>query len=267
MITRRRVVRITVPVSVPTPERHKRERCVIRIAEREAHPEGIGIAERKADSKVRVRVPVAVLGRVVRRVDDIRGDVVIEFIPARHVVHNLEQTGERIVLHALVGAAERGEVPVTVAGQLVERERVGRVGGEDGARSTFIVDLQRLPVGATPQFEVSLATNEVVLARIDWEQHPNPAEWVGMQNDHVAIAVGSDVDPRAVTDVVCLVIQPDDNGRIVDPCERGGGGGGNYRCSSQQQREQHMSNIPPEPLCCSRHFTMRQRTPSPEPLS
>src|SRR6266550_740709 len=77
-------------------------------------------------------------------------------------------------------SSQRAKVPVIVAGEAVECERVFGHRGEHGARSFIWLDLKSITVGAAADFESFAAADEVIITRIEREQDANAAVRIGV---------------------------------------------------------------------------------------
>src|SRR6266566_5036865 len=192
---------VSVAARRPSPERVVAEGIVervaeipapVRISEADSEAEVIGGAE----AVVVVIVPVSIARCDPGAFDDVRDRVVLEMPCAGHPLHDVEQSGERIVSDRFV--AQDAVVPVPVADELVVLERLCHPGGEHRARAVIVVHHKRIAIRSTPQLLPLPAANEVVVSRIEREQHAHAAIRIGVQDDEVSILCGLDVDARAV---------------------------------------------------------------------
>lgn len=94
-----------------------------------------------------------------------------------------------------------------VVNECVELERVGRHRREDGSGPFQRFYLKSVAIGSAPDLEPPTAVNKVIVTRIKWEQHAEPAFRVGMQDDQMAILVRLDVDTRVIADRELVVIE------------------------------------------------------------
>jgi hypothetical protein len=150
-----------------------------------------------------------------------------------HAARDVEQAGERVVAQLGRAATQGAVIPVVIAhkGAVVER-----IPGEDchhRARAVAVVDEEGVAVGAPAQLEAPAAAHEVVIRRIEWEQHPDPSVGVGVQHDEVAVLHRLDVDAGAVAAGELLVIEFNANGGVIGlQCDGRTG-------KRQQQRKYH----------------------------
>src|SRR6266566_1962062 len=162
------------------------------ISETDSEAEVIGVAV----AVVVVIVPVSISRCDPGACDDVRDRVVLEMPSAGHALHDVEQSGERVVLDRVV--AQDAVVPVPVADELVVLERLCHPGGEHRAGPVVVVHHKRVAIRSTAQLLPLPAANEVVVSRIEREQHAHAAIRIGVQDDEVSILRGLDVDARAV---------------------------------------------------------------------
>src|SRR6266566_3079715 len=194
---------ISVAARRPSPERVVAEGIGERVAE-VATPVPVWISETDSEAEV-IGVAVAVVVVIVPvsisrcdpgACDDVRDRVVLEMPSAGHALHDVEQSGERVVLDRVV--AQDAVVPVPVADELVVLERLCHPGGEHRAGPVVVVHHKRVAIRSTAQLLPLPAANEVVVSRIEREQHAHAAIRIGVQDDEVSILCGLDVDARAV---------------------------------------------------------------------
>jgi len=84
------------------------------------------------------------------------------------------------------------------AHELVELEGGRRPRGEHHALALAVVDVERLAVPAAADLDLVAAPHEVVLARIEREEHTHTTLGVGAEHDHVAVIRQLHVDARLV---------------------------------------------------------------------
>src|SRR6266566_8166114 len=194
---------ISIAARRPSPERVVAEGIVERVAEI-ATPVRVWISETDSEAEVIggaeavvvVIVPVSISRCDPGAFDDVRDRVILEMPCAGHALYDVEQSGERIVSDRFV--AQDAVVPVPFADELVVLERLCHPGGEHRARAVIVVHHKRIAIRSTPQLLPLPAANEVVVSRIEREQHAHAAIRIGVQDDEVSILCGLDVDARAV---------------------------------------------------------------------
>src|SRR3989454_7249749 len=165
---------ISVAARRPSPERVVAEGIVERVAEIAAP---VRISETDSEAEmigVAVAVVVVIVSVSISRCDpgafdDVRDRVILEMPCAGHTLHDVEQSRERIVLDRFI--AQDAVVPVPVADELVVLERLCHPGGEHRARAGIVVHHKRIAIRSAPQLLPLPAANEVVVSRIEWEQH------------------------------------------------------------------------------------------------
>ncbi len=123
-------------------------------------------------------------------------------------MHDVEQTRERIVAHRSGRTSQGAEIPMIVRGVSAEVVCVGRDSGEHGARSFVPLYLERIAIAATADLELLSAAHEVIVGRIEREEHADSAFGVGVQHDEVTILRALDVHAGAVAGVKLIVIEP-----------------------------------------------------------
>ena len=96
---------------------------------------------------------------------------------------------------------------MVVRSESAEVKRVGRDRGEHRARPFAGLYLERVAIAAAAQLEFLPATHEVVIGRIEREQHADSALRISVQDDEVAVLRGLDVDTRAVAGVKLIVVE------------------------------------------------------------
>jgi hypothetical protein len=111
---------------------------------------------------------------------------------------------------------EQTEVPVVVAHELTELERVAGESRVDGAQARVVVDAERLTIAAAADFEVALAAHEVVLVGIQREQHADAAVGLRVEDQEVTVRLGAGVDLHPVAALqVARLVDPDSDGRLA----------------------------------------------------
>jgi hypothetical protein len=94
-----------------------------------------------------------------------------------------------------------------VAGEVAKVESVRRDGGEHGARPVGSINLERVAIAATADLELPPAAHEVIIGRIEREEHADPAFGVGVQHDEVPILRALDVHTGAVAGIKLIVVE------------------------------------------------------------
>ena len=109
---------------------------------------------------------------------------------------------------------------MVVRRESAEVKRVGRDCGEHRARPFAGLYLERVAIAAAAQLEFLPAAHEVVIGRIEREQHADSALGIGVQDDEVAVLRGLNVNTRAVAGVELIVIEANRD-RILNEQEQG----------------------------------------------
>src|SRR5690349_5024775 len=241
------------------------ERPVNEGPVREAHPEEEGVVEEwivvelpeaaavervivervVARSEATVVRPVGIRpappvgGRVVvpvrpRRYDDVAGGVVVE-VTVGHALHDIDE--RRFLVVTRLARVEHAVVPVVAAHELVELERRHRAGGDDQPRAVAVIHVERFAVAPAADLDGLAAAHEVVVGRIEREQHPDAPVGVGAQHHDVAVFARLDVDARLVAPLEVVVIEPDFDRWVVTRRRDGRRARGSGRGAEQREHQ------------------------------
>src|SRR2546427_11505283 len=88
--------------------------------------------------------------------------------------------------------------------------------GQHGARSFICLYLEGVAVGAAADLETFPPADEVVITRVEREQHANAAFGVGVQDDEITVLRRFDVDTGAITDREVVVIEMHGDRRLSE---------------------------------------------------
>src|SRR5213596_1808002 len=222
-------------------ERIVKERIVARAVQRR-----VAVAIRPAPAVTEIHRVLGIVRVVVRprRRDHVCDGVVVEVAIGRHALHHVDQRGFLVV--ARLARVEHAVVPMIAAHKLVELERRAGPGGEHQPRALAIVHEERFAVAPAAHFDALVAAHEVVVRRVEREQHPHAPLGVGAKHEEIAVVGQPHVDPGLVAALeIVVVIEPDFDRRIV--------GHGN---DEQEQQWEHHGAILYIPSRPSRSRTM-----------
>src|SRR5438034_3203268 len=222
-------------------ERIVKERIVARAVQRR-----VAVAVRPAPAVPEIHRVVGIVRVVVRsrRCDHVRDGVVVEVAIGRHALHHVDQRGFLVV--ARLARVEHAVVPMIAAHELVELERRAGPGGEHQPRALAVVHEERFAVAPAAHFDGLVAAREVVIRRIEREQHPHATLGVGAKHEQIPVVGQPHVDPGVVAALeIVVVIEPDFDRRIV--------GHGNDEREQQWEHHGAILYIPSRP---SRSRTM-----------
>src|SRR6266550_719294 len=222
-------------------ERIVKERIVARAVQRR-----VAVAVRPAPAVPEIHRVVGIVRVVVRsrRCDHVRDGVVVEVAIGRHALHHVDQRGFLVV--ARLARVEHAVVPMIAAHELVELERRAGPGGEHQPRALAVVHEERFAVAPAAHFDGLVAAREVVVRRVEREQHPHAPLGVGAKHEQIAVVGQPHVDPGLVAALeIVVVIEPDFDRRIV--------GHGNDEREQQWEHHGAILYIPSRP---SRSRTM-----------
>src|SRR6266550_4299229 len=192
-------------------ERIVKERIVARAVQRR-----VAVAVRPAPAVPEIHRVVGIVRVVVRsrRCDHVRDGVVVEVAIGRHALHHVDQRGFLVV--ARLARVEHAVVPMIAAHELVELERRAGPGGEHQPRALAVVHEERFAVAPAAHFDGLVAAREVVVRRIEREQHPHATLGVGAKHEQIPVVGQPHVDPGVVAALeIVVVIEPDFDRRIV----------------------------------------------------
>src|SRR5438309_6687896 len=218
-----------------------KERIVARAVQRR-----VAVAIWPAPAVPEIHRVVGIVRVVVRwrRCDHARDGVVVEVAIGRHALHHLDQRGFLVV--ARLARVEHAVVPMIAAHELVELERCTGPGGEHQPRALAVVHEERFAVAPAAHFDGLVAAREVVVRRIEREQHPHATLGVGAKHEQIPVVGQPHVDPGVVAALeIVVVIEPDFDRRIV--------GHGNDEREQQWEHHGAILYIPSRP---SRSRTM-----------
>jgi hypothetical protein len=135
-------------------------------------------------------------------------------ILSRHALHDLDERTLSIIAALL--SVERVIVPLAPLHERVESERALRPGGEDYPSPALFIHGERLVAAATLDLELPVPADELVVARVQREQHLHATLCIGSQHHNVAILPSADIDPRTLARNELVVgAQPDLDRRII----------------------------------------------------
>lgn len=140
-------------------------------------------------------------------------EVVIEVSTRCQAQNQVRDFRFRIIGH--VPHIAQSVIPMITAYVFIELERVARKRGENSPYSFGCVDPERFSVTAPANFEFLSAADEVVVYRIEREQHPHASVWLRVQHEQVAVSLSADVNSHAVAQPRVVLAQPELHGRIV----------------------------------------------------
>src|SRR6266550_4072927 len=222
-------------------ERIVKERIVARAVQRR-----VAVAIRPAPAVAEIHRVLGIVRVVVRprRRDHVCDGVVVEVAIGRHALHHVDQRGFLVV--ARLARVEHAVVPMIAAHELVELERCTGPGGEHQPRALAVVHEERFAVAPAAHFDGLVAAREVVVRRVEREQHPHAPLGVGAKHEQIAVVGQPHVDPGLVAALeIVVVIEPDFDRRIV--------GHGNDEREQQWEHHGAILYIPSRP---SRSRTM-----------
>src|SRR6266699_2287682 len=222
-------------------ERIVKERIVARAVQRR-----VAVAIRPAPAVAEIHRVLGIVRVVVRprRRDHVCDGVVVEVAIGRHALHHVDQRGFLVV--ARLACVEHAVVPMIAAHELVELERCTGPGGEHQPRALAVVHEERFAVAPAAHFDGLVAAREVVVRRVEREQHPHAPLGVGAKHEQIAVVGQPHVDPGLVAALeIVVVIEPDFDRRIV--------GHGNDEREQQWEHHGAILYIPSRP---SRSRTM-----------
>src|SRR6266550_129830 len=222
-------------------ERIVKERIVARAVQRR-----VAVAIRPAPAVAEIHRVLGIVRVVVRprRRDHVCDGVVVEVAIGRHALHHVDQRGFLVV--ARLARVEHAVVPMIAAHELVELERCTGPGGEHQPRALAVVHEERFTVAPAAHFDGLVAAREVVVRRVEREQHPHAPLGVGAKHEQIAVVGQPHVDPGLVAALeIVVVIEPDFDRRIV--------GHGNDEREQQWEHHGAILYIPSRP---SRSRTM-----------
>src|SRR5438034_974275 len=188
----------SLPRSAPQPERKAvavrgvEERIVAqeRIVEERVVARAIqAVPVRRAPTVAEAERGVPGIVRVVvgpRRRDHVCDGVVVEAPLGGHALHHVEQ--RRFLVITRLARVEHAVVPMVAAHELVEFERRGGPGGEHQPRAFAIVHKERFAIAPAPHFDGLVAAHEVVVRRVEREQHPHAPLGVGAEHEQIPVA-------------------------------------------------------------------------------
>src|SRR5438309_1116168 len=192
-------------------ERIVKERIVARAVQRR-----VAVAIRPAPAVAEIHRVLGIVRVVVRprRRDHVCDGVVVEVAIGRHALHHVDQRGFLVV--ARLARVEHAVVPMIAAHELVELERRAGPGGEHQPRALAVVHEERFAVAPAAHFDGLVAAREVVVRRIEREQHPHATLGVGAKHEQIPVVGQPHVDPGVVAALeIVVVIEPDFDRRIV----------------------------------------------------
>src|SRR5213594_3032087 len=222
-------------------ERIVKERIVARAVQRR-----VAVAIRPAPAVTEIHRVLGIVRVVVRprRRDHVCDGVVVEVAIGRHALHHVDQRGFLVV--ARLARVEHAVVPMIAAHKLIELERRAGPGGEDQPRAFAVVHEERFAVAPAAHFDGLVTAREVVVRRVEREQHPHAPLGVGAKHEQIAVVGQPHVDPGLVAALeIVVVIEPDFDRRIV--------GHGNDEREQQWEHHGAILYIPSRP---SRSRTM-----------
>src|SRR6266550_685915 len=175
-------------------ERIVKERIVARAVQRR-----VAVAIRPAPAVAEIHRVLGILRVVVRprRCDHVRDGVVVEVAIGRHALHHVDQRGFLVV--ARLARVEHAVVPMIAAHELVELERRAGPGGEHQPRALAVVHEERFAVAPAAHFDGLVAAREVVVRRIEREQHPHATLGVGAKHEQIPVVGQPHVDTGVVS--------------------------------------------------------------------
>src|SRR5438309_1228001 len=192
-------------------ERIVKERIVACAVQRR-----VAVAIRPAPAVAEIHRVLGIVRVVVRprRRDHVCDGVVVEVAIGRHALHHVDQRGFLVV--ARLARVEHAVVPMIAAHELVELERRAGPGGEHQPRALAVVHEERFAVAPAAHFDGLVAAREVVVRRIEREQHPHATLGVGAKHEQIPVVGQPHVDPGVVAALeIVVVIEPDFDRRIV----------------------------------------------------
>src|SRR5881296_3330313 len=192
-------------------ERIVKERIVARAVQRR-----VAVAIRPAPAVAEIHRVVGIVRVIVRprRRDRVCDGVVVEMAIGRHALHHVDQRGFLVV--APLARVEHAVVPMITAHELVELERRAGPGCEHQPRALAVVHEERFAVAPAAHFDGLVAPHEVVVRRVEREQHPHAPLGVGAQHEHIAVLGQPHIDPGLVGALeIVVVIEPDFDRWIV----------------------------------------------------
>src|SRR6266576_3650071 len=222
-------------------ERIVKERIVARAVQRR-----VAVAIRPDPAVTEIHRVLGIVRVVVRprRRDHVCDGVVVEVAIGRHALHHVDQRGFLVV--ARLARVEHAVVPMIAAHELVELERCTGPGGEHQPRALAVVHEERFAVAPAAHFDGLVAAREVVVRRVEREQHPHAPLGVGAKHEQIAVVGQPHVDPGLVAALEIVVVsEPDFDRRIV--------GHGNDEREQQWEHHGALLYIPSRP---SRSRTM-----------
>jgi hypothetical protein len=126
---------------------------------------------------------------------------------------DLEEARLRVIAHTV--RCDHAVVPVIAANQSVTVVRIRRPCGQHRAVALGLNDGERALFAPAEDLERLTTAHEIVLHRIEREQDADATLEVGVQDDHVAIPIGTREEAHPVTLVVVAIpVEPDLDGWI-----------------------------------------------------
>ncbi len=164
------------------------------------------------------------------------GHVVVEIGARRHGGCYVREIGFGIVEYE--PGIWQSVVPMTVAYELVEPERIAGKRGVYRTDTTRGEDAEGLTVTSTPDFKLATTPHEVVLDGINRKQDAYAAIRLGMQHEQIPVRRDARIDSDTVAQPHVTPIEPDLHGKIGLLCEHCGRGGVSSACCRDQEREE-----------------------------
>jgi ribosomal protein L15E len=118
--------------------------------------------------------------------DKVLRRMIFEGLATGHHMNDVEESGLRIVAHAI--RRNHAVVPVVAADKTLTIERVRRPCGQHRAVALGPYDRKSAVVSAPQDLERLAAADEIILNGIEREQHADAAVEIRVQDHHVAVA-------------------------------------------------------------------------------
>src|ERR671920_1553 len=132
--------------------------------------------------------------------DHVGGRVVLVVAPLRfQLIGQGQESGFGIARRVPAGLVEGLEIPVAVAIEAAEIERIFGPGREHHTVSRRVLDHEGLAAATSPDFELLVAGHPLVVIGIEGEQHPDVAPGIGTKDYEISVLGGSNVDLGPVT--------------------------------------------------------------------
>ena len=139
--------------------------------------------------------------------------------PDGHLLGDLGQLSLGLTLN--LDVREHPGIPVVAAAELAVAKRVLSIRHVDRAEPDGVHHADRFSVLTVADLVITAAAHEIVAKRVERKQDANPPLGVGVQDDYVAVLLGSHVHAHRVTKLETLVaVEPKLNGLVLDDRQR-----------------------------------------------